>query len=70
MNNVIVSTDPGQLRQMVPAGTKVVLLYDRNVTVWMEQAADPSWIAIPLEGGEDLKQWKFVQHVIDRFIEL
>jgi 3-dehydroquinate synthase len=70
MNNTIVSTDFGQLRQMVPAGTEVVLLYDRNVSVWMEQAADPSWITIPLDGGEGLKQWQFVQQVIDRFIEL
>jgi 3-dehydroquinate synthase len=70
MNNVIVSTDPGQLRQMVPAGTKVVLLYDRNVSVWMEQITDPSWITIPLDGGEGLKQWKYVQQVTDRFIEM
>ncbi|MFA5301447.1 MAG: type I 3-dehydroquinate dehydratase [Bacteroidales bacterium] len=70
MNNIFISKDIGQLRQMVPAGTNVVLLYDRNVSVWMEKAADPSWITIPLEGGEDLKQWKFVQQVIDRFLEL
>ncbi len=70
MNNIVVSTDLGQLRQMVPAGTKVVILYDRNVSVWMEQAVDPSWITIPLEGGENLKQWKYVQQVTDSFIEM
>ncbi|MFA7089103.1 MAG: type I 3-dehydroquinate dehydratase [Bacteroidales bacterium] len=70
MSNIVISTDFGQLRQMVPAGTKVVLLYDRNVSVWMEQAVDPSWITIPLDGGEGLKQWQFVQQVTDRFIEM
>jgi 3-dehydroquinate synthase len=70
MNNIIISPDIGQLRQMIPAGTHVVVLYDRNVTVWMEQAADPSWITIPLDGGEGLKQWKYVQQVTDRFIDM
>ncbi len=53
MNNIIVSPDIGQLRQMIPAGTNVVVLYDRNVTVWMEQVTDPSDHDNSLMEGKD-----------------
>ncbi|MDD2824680.1 MAG: hypothetical protein PHR05_05740 [Bacteroidales bacterium] len=70
MNEIIFENDFEKMRQLIPAGTHTVVLYDRNVAQWMSLAADPSWETIPLDGGEGLKQWAHVQQVVTRLMEL
>lgn len=70
MNEIIFENDFEKMRQLIPAGTHTVVLYDRNVAQWMSLAADPSWETIPLDGGEGLKQWEHVQQVVTRLMEL
>ena len=37
---VILSEDFGKLRKLVPEGSRVVVLYDRNVEPWFKRMAD------------------------------
>ncbi|HOG25074.1 MAG TPA: type I 3-dehydroquinate dehydratase [Bacteroidales bacterium] len=70
MSQLILSEDFSQLRGLIPTGTKTLVLYDRNVSQWVHQAADPSWELIALEGGEALKQWERVEQTVSRMMEL
>lgn len=70
MNQIILSDDFTVMRGLVPAGTPTVVLYDRNVQDWMQQAVDPGWKTIPLDGGEKLKQWEHVARIIQKLMDL
>jgi 3-dehydroquinate synthase len=70
MSQIILSEDFSQMRRLIPPGTRTLVLYDRNVAPWMQQAADPSWELIALEGGEALKQWDRVEQTVSRMMEL
>jgi 3-dehydroquinate synthase len=66
---VILSEDFGKLRKLVPEGSRVVVLYDRNVEPWFKRMADPAWKALPLDAGEELKQWDKVEKTVETFLE-
>lgn len=70
MSQVILSEDFSQLRGLIPPGTRTLVLYDRNVAQWVQQAVDPSWELIALEGGEALKQWDRVEQTVSRMMDL
>lgn len=70
MNQIILSDDFTVMRGLVPAGAPTVVLYDRNVQDWMQQAVDPGWKTIPLDGGEELKQWEHVARIIQKLMDL
>lgn len=65
---IVLSEDFGMLRQRVPKGHRVVVLYDRNVQQWMELMVEEQWLLLPLDGGENLKQWVHVEQVLNDFL--
>ncbi len=70
---IVLSEDFGVLRQRVPKGPRVVVLYDRNVEQWVERMVEESeeqkqWLLLPLDGGENLKQWVHVEQVLNDFL--
>ena len=70
MIQVSLSEDFAQLRGLIPPGTRTLVLYDRNVAQWVQQAVDPAWELIALEGGEALKQWDRVEQTVSRMMDL
>ena len=69
MHEINIENDFEKMRQLIPAGTHTVVLYDRNAAQWMSLAADPAWETIPLDGGEGRKQWDQVQQAVTRLRE-
>ena len=65
---IVLSEDFGVLRQQVPKGHRVVVLYDRNVQQWVERMVEEQWLLLPLDGGENLKQWAHVEQVLNDFL--
>ncbi|MFY9116866.1 MAG: type I 3-dehydroquinate dehydratase [Bacteroidales bacterium] len=90
---IVLSEDFALLHNLVPEGSRVAVLYDRNVEQWLERMADmrllpmdekeslkprllsmeedkfrEPWLLLPLDGGEDLKQWVHVEQVLEVFL--